>query len=265
MENQEQQQQETAPVEQPEVIEQPEVSAEKDFEGGFNAANGIEPAPEPEPEPTQEELDKALAERLGIASLAEDLKRLRSSNDKVSGLTGSLKQQIEQFRSQVSQASPVEISEEDFAELKQEYPELSQTLLPGLSRILSRRVPTQQEQVREVLEDKPVGLSREQLSMQDELTMRHEDWREVTRSDDYRAWVEALPEAKRRVAENSWSVAAAAAVLDEYKASRAPKQTQNRQERLEAAVTPRGKQTTPAQTNEDAFTAGFQSVRSGRL
>lgn len=101
--------------------------------------------------------------------------------------------------------------------------------------------------------------------MQDELTMRHEDWREIAESDDYRAWKESLSPAKRKIADESWSVQAVAAVLDEYKASRAPKPTQNRQERLEAAVTPRGKQTTPAQTNEDAFAAGFQSVRSGRL
>lgn len=244
------------------------------FEQGFAGVTG-EALDEPQP-PTQEELDAELVERLGLTGVRErleELDKLKERDAKVFGHLGNLKQQLEEFRTRLPQGAPqsaFEVTDEDFAELQTDYPDLAAAMKNVLNRAFSRGVPPADagvpEQPGAVSPAAPPAVSRtsDAVAMaQDELTVRHEDWREVAASPEFQAWKATLSPARREIAEGSWSVQAVSTLLDEFKAhqAQAQQQKQARQSRLEAAVTPRGRtQATPAQTQEDAFRAGFERV-----
>lgn len=266
MENEEQVQPvESAVAETVEVQEQAPAQDARDFERGFAQVAGTEVEPEPKPEEISDAMLAKLTEKLGIEGLREkiaEVETLKARDSKVFGSLGALKQRLDVLQSAGQQAKS--LSEDDFEELKAEYPEFAPMLVAGLNRALGGRAvaanPPQQEPAQE--QARPTGPDTALVrNMQDELTMRHEDWRDVVQSPGYAAWKGSLSPARQQIADNSWSVGAVAALLDDYKAAlAAPKKT--RQERLEAAIAPKGAaQPTPAQTAEDAFVAGFNSVR----
>lgn len=230
------------------------------FEQGF--ADGDEPAgQEPQQDSASQEpsedIINAVAAKLGIDDLKQRLSlvdELKGRESKVFGSLGAMRQKIDALQ----RGGVRQLSHDDFAELNAEYPDFAPLLVAGLNRALAGR-PAAEQEVRQPEPQRPSAPVRtvdDVALAQEELAISHGDWKEVVQTEGFQKWKAALSPQRQKVLDNSWNVAVLSRVLDEYKATLAPKKA--RQERLEAAITPRGVQrSTPAQTIEEAFLAGF--------
>lgn len=218
--------------------------------------------------PYTEKQIEMLGEKLGVSKLAEklaEIDRLRVISDKVSGRIGSLYQTVDALRklqqstAAVTPSVPPQEVEASMKELEEDYPELAQSLLPILKGLATQRPASEPTPAEPIFRLDPVEAKK------DELTLLHEDWQDIVQTPQFKAWKEALPPARRRIAEESWSVPAVAQILDEYKASR-KRPPENRKEsrtsRLAAAITPSGKSVAGQveMTLEEAFLAGFKGA-----
>lgn len=232
------------------------------------------PAPEPAavaaPKPkyakiTEEQLSQILAQ-------SDENKR---KFDQAFGKLGGMQQMIEQLRSSTAAGAPVEISAEDFAELKLEYPELTELTVKGMNKALSKMRgtgapdPVQLEQlVQQRLEAETPRIT-EEIEKKVELKLlarSHSDWKDVVNSQDFKTWLEKQPENVRKAAAESWDSNVTIPIIGSFKESRkaaAAKTTQavnSRQQRLQASVNPRGEGGVPSKpSDDDEFYAGFNS------
>lgn len=247
--------QEVAQVEQQEQHDQAQEEA-RAFEQGF--ADGDEPAgqePPKTPEPSEDVIN-AIAAKLGVEDIRQRLSlvdELKGRESKVFGSLGAMRQKIDALQ----RGGARQLSHDDFAELNAEYPDFAPLLVAGLNRALAGQPAVSQEvQPPEQQPSAPVRTVDDVALAQEELAISHGDWKDVVQTEGFQKWKASLSPQRKKVLDNSWNVAVLSRVLDEYKATLAPKKA--RQERLEAAITPRGVQrSTPAQTIEDAFLAGF--------
>ena len=239
---------------QTEVVDQgepaPEQSSDADFLAGFNEANGVEPEPEPEQPKiagyTEDEV-RALLEKAAKAD------KLEQSLSKAFGSLGSLKQRVDDLSSR-----PTGVSiKGDFKRLAQEYPEMAEAL---------------QEDLREAFaaQDQPAQAPQQNPELQqmtlDMVTLFHPKWKETIASQEWESWKQSLPPEKVSEIMASRSPATAVQYLNEFAdhQKQVSQQKQNRQSRLEAAVTPRGRQqTTPELTESDAFVKAFNATIRG--
>lgn len=277
-----------------EVVENQDVDvAQNDdsaFAAGFNEARGDEPpadelaaAPEPqasedapetpaaeEPAPQQtliagltEEQVKALLLKAGeVDTLAERI-------EKSFGKFGELNRTIQQLQ---QQRSGGQLSAASLKRLSEEFPEMAEMLASDLNEALSGTGgagqpafdPDQFDQVLSArVADIKIGLERE---MEKRLLKReHRDWETVVTSDDFKLWrANVLPAEESERLGNSWDSEFIADKLTEFKAwkGKAAASKENKQKRLEAAVTPRGDAGGPPTLNDDeAFLAGFKNAR----
>ena len=249
--------QEVAQVEQQEQHDQAQEEA-RAFEQGF-ADDGQdvarqEPAKAPEP---SEDVINAIAAKLGVEDIKQRLSlvdELKGRESKVFGSLGAMRQKIDALQ----RGGARQLSHDDFAELNAEYPDFAPLLVAGLNRALAGQPAVSQEvqPPEQQQPSAPVRTVDDVALAQEELAISHGDWKDVVQTEGFQKWKTSLSPQRQKVLDNSWNVAVLSRVLDEYKATLAPKKA--RQERLEAAITPRGVQrSTPAQTIEDAFLAGF--------
>ena len=96
------------------------------------------------------------------------------------------------------------------------------------------------------------------------LSVMHPDWKSIPSTPEFAQWKGTLAPDELQVVNDSWDALSVGDALTKFKAWKAQtvQAKQQRQSRLEAAVTPRGtRQPTPSMTEQDAFLAGFKSVR----
>lgn len=267
----EQVEQVAAPVEEP-AAEAPEQKQQADddaaFEAGFNAAAGQEPeeAPAVEPEPEPQEATFAGYKESEIKEMFEAVAALKQRESKIFGSMGALKQTIDSLRSQ-TQSAPVKLTPDSLKRLSKEFPEIAQMLAEDLSEALPSGGAAAPVNVDDIVEQKvQTRLSEASRALETRLlSMQHRDWQQVVQSPEFTGWKETLPEEVKTELDNSWDATFIGEKLSEFKEWRT-KSTQVKQtnkQRLAAAVAPtRGTATVrPAQTETDAFYAGFKAVR----
>lgn len=253
-------------VEPVEVFEQEAAPSQDDaaFQQGFDAAQGAEP--EPEPEPTKMFGKYTEDEAIALLDRISEVDKLKEREAKVFGTLGSLKQQLDQLRSQPSQVSAARI-DTTLRRVSAEYPEMAEALREDLAEALqggqgfdsSAMERSFNEQLEKV----------EKKNEQKLLSVMHPDWRKIPASQEFAQWKGTLSPDELQVVDDSWDAISVGESLSRFKAwkthtTQAAQAKQQRQNRLEAAVTPKGgSKPTPSQTDSDAFLAGFKSVRNG--
>lgn len=259
-------QQGNEPAAQEEQVAAPsETSDDAAFQAGFDTArSGGEPEPEPEPPKliagfTEDQVKELLQK-------ASEVDRLKERESKVFGSIGALRQAVDQLRNQPQSkaaAAPVNIA---LKRMSQEYPEMAESLMEDLKESLAGGVGGQAFDPRVV--DEIVNQRLDHTSKGYEmklLSVMHPDWRTIPASQEFAQWKGTLAPDELQIVNDSWDAIAVGDTLTKFKAWKAQtsQAKAQRQSRLEAAATPtRGARTpTPSMTENDAFVAGFKSVR----
>lgn len=261
----------------------PELVEGQDGEEGFDAGFAGEPAPTetPEPaaspaapveEPTEPEYAQItktqLQELLSQAASVGEMKTAhQQSLDKAFGQLGGLKQAIDRLQ---TGGRTVEVTEEDVADLRAEFPEIADLTLKALQKVIGKvQAPGGGEQPDvERMVNERVGATRQELidSRLDEIV--DGDWKAEVAAPQFNEWVNTQADDVKALV-LSPSLRDAARMLKLYRASKtaaaapAPAPTApavtTRQRQLEAAVNPRSSRAVAAtRTEEDEFDAGFK-------
>lgn len=219
---------------------------------------------------TEEQLNDLLATKARLEHFEQSSKQ---TLDKISGHTGSMKQAIEKLQSQTKNGKPVEITEEDVADIAAEFPELGKLQLKMLQKVVGKLHGTAgnnaepeakadmqqqpaftQEQLDQMVNDRLAASLpgvQERIERQFEaktLARSHPDWKEVVghpdispdaneSNNDFRKWLATQPELKAKL-NDSWDADEIGKAITAFKASANKENT--RKKRLEAAVVPRG-------------------------
>ena len=237
-----------------------------------------EPAVYVPPPPRYVRLTEDEAQRL--RSAADETVNLKQQLSRAFGTLGNMQQVINQIRNQTPAGAAVEITDEDFAELREDFPELEQRQRVGLERILKRAnlrgtaqaapATVDPEAMRSVAATIVHGEGLEDL---DDL---HPGWREIVgqpndSNNPYRRWLANQSDQYQELIHGTYSAAITKRSIDRFRAdqakARAPvaRQTPSRpeaarRERIAAAVAPRGNGQPPAPrqpTALDRFHEGF--------
>lgn len=239
-----------------------------DFSAGFDGT--ATPTPQHVEETAAPKLaqitEEQFTELLSKATAIDEIKAEQKKNfDAAFGKIGGLQQLLEQLKT----SSGVEVSVEDFEELKEEYPEMAELHVKGLNKALSKLRGGAIDTTKvEALITTKVAEARTQFQKQMEeeriaqLSEDHEDWQQVVQDEKFLKWKEALNEKERERLNNSWNPNFISKKLTEYKKSleSPPPKKSNRQEVIDAAVQPRGAGgPPPGPSDEDEFNAGFAS------
>ena len=248
-----------------EAVEQaaaPEATADDAaFQAGYDAArSGGEPKPEPEPPKliagfTEDQVKELLQK-------AAEVDQLKARESKMFGTLGSLKQAIDAVRNQpqAPQGGPVLISGA-LKRLSAEFPEMAALLSEDLNEALQGQPQAggiDQQAFRSELERSSKDMETKLL------TMAHKNWRQDVQTPEFAQWKGTLPPDELHIVNDSWDAVSVSAALDKFKEwrSAATQTKQVRQNRLEAAITPKGnRQPAPSMSDEDAFVQGFKSAR----
>lgn len=272
-----------------EVVAQDVVVDEAAFAAGFAEARGDEPpaetvvaAEEPAAEDTPPAAEEPQPQNL-IAGLTEEqvkdllikageVDSLRSQVDKLFGKHGEVNRTLQQLQARAEAGGPVEITEEDMAELAEDYPELAEKQLKVWQRVLAKHPGTASAAPQVDVEALSTGIRDELRTEFEERLIKHahRDFVDVVQSQDFNLWMTSqLNEADRNTLVASKDADLIIDRLDQFKSwqEAAAKQAKQKQKRLEGAVTPRGDSSPlpTTQSEEEAFAAGFNSVRAGRL
>jgi len=246
-----------------------------DFNSGYddNETTTVTPALEVvTPEEVTPEVEYAQIPKSDYESIQSKLAELEtlkaeqaSKFDKAFGALGGLKQSIESFRSQST--GQIEISPEDFEELRANYPEVADDQIKGLQRVFSKLKggatdPTVVERmVQERLAPELQKISSEFQGklIEIQLESAHSDWKEVVTKKEFTDWMdkEGLQDSNDPKVVNSY--------ISKYKEASKPKEKaedkpSTRQQRFSAAVTPKGNGANPApnKTEYDDFLSGYE-------
>lgn len=277
------------------VVDQTEEQAAASFAAGFDDALPADTAtaqgsgtasqqPEqPETPPAEEYVQLTRQDFEKIMAATEKVGTYGSQFDKVFGTIGNLQQQQQQLigrlQSETPRGSSVKIDDEDFAELKENFPELAGQTKAAIERIFKKAnlvgtgtpasVMVDPDKVRETWRTQRI---REEL---EELTDLHPDWQTIVgrpedQSNEFRQWLNKQPEDYQNRVSNTTSARVTARAIDRFLETRqqpqpartpTPATTTNiRRARMMEAVQPTGTGTRPApqrQTAEDEFRSGF--------
>lgn len=262
----------------PEV--QDDTSAIEAMSAGYNKQRGIEPEIETEAEvveaavevvpqaPPQPTLDDAVAElKQRIAALDETPASVR----KIYGELGNIQRTIKELKSQpVSSAPSAELTEAltQAEAVAEEFPELAGPLVKVLKQLGARPVaassPNTDVDVDAVVESRVKQL-READAIE-ELSDEHPDFMTVRETPEYKEWLDSKDAAYRDKFLHTWNPRVVSKGLTEFKAWRDKAQAAQagRQERLTAAITPKGEggSEQPSKLPDSAgLSAGYNKVR----
>ena len=237
------------------------------FAAGFSGEEA-KPIAEPEPDPEEQSIQDFLKEFEELKAKAAEIDKLKEREQRIYGTLGSLKQSIDQLRSQPRpSATAVQVTKEKFAKLGQMFPEMAELLAEDLNGVLTGvgATPADPSQFEQTFDSKLTErLQQSQQAMQQQfeakvLTVMHPDWRQVVPSPEFQQWKQSLPEETRAELDTSWDAEFIGSKLNEFKdwKSKATQGQQAKQRRLEAAITPKGGAQAPVPTVEDAFIQGF--------
>lgn len=259
----------TAPTETPEPKD-----ADKDD------VQDADPAPAPATpkyvQITQEQLDSLMA----TAARIEEIKATATTQiDKAFGKIGGVERLISDLQKATPAGQSVQISEDDFAELAEDYPELAEMQLKGLTRVLAKmnvRGVANSDSfdpeklnalVTQRMEPALKGVEQqvEQKVQSILLGREHKDWREVVGQPDaqneFRKWLATQPGEFQKELNTTYDAEVISGALTKFKASvKAKAAISQRQSRISAAVNEKGaggSADAPADDDDD-FNEGFR-------
>lgn len=264
------------------------LAEDTDFNAGFEAVaptetpdeDTPEATPEPTPAPveapklaqiTEEQFQDLLKKATEIDAIkADQTKRF----DSAFGHIGQFKQQLEKLQATGTGGKPIELTPEDFAELRAEYPDLVEPTVKGLSKVLSRiqgqapdtskleqQFATQSAQTRTEVIDAHLD------------AIVDGDWRAERNSPAFTAWEATWTDKEKELA-NGVSLRDAASLMRMYQKVKSipavavnpvatpaptPAPVSSRTRVLQAAVNPKGSAAvsrTPS--DDDEFDAAFK-------
>lgn len=268
------------------------------MEAAFAEARGDEPpaeepkaAGEPAPAESEQQPDAQVDEQqpaeeaqppVLIAGLTEDqlkaallkvgqVDELNGQLRKAFGRMGELQGHIQQL--QKSGSGGVKLSADKLKRLSSEFPEMAQMIAEDLSEALGSGGgpafdPSQVDQL--VSERLTAAEEKIQKEMEKRwLTRQHKDWQQVVASDDFNLWVQnVLTEEEAEQFVNSWDAEYVSEKLSEFKrwnqqSIDAKRSKEEKQKRLESAVTPSGTRSEPnaTMTEDEAMDAAYRASR----
>lgn len=287
-----------------------ESAAAQAFSEGFGETPESTPTPAPAaaevptPEPTAES-EPAKPEYVQItkedwekttAALTQLKDQLKHGLDSANGRLGSLQDVVQKRIAATPKGQKIQITAEDFAELKDEFPLLVESQLKGLNRVLEKLSGTGQVQdpdpeptppappIDEIAVKRAARQEQENIARQ-WVADEHEDWDTIVGlpgpngepppETEFRKWVATKPEAQQKKIWSSWNPYLLSRAITEFKEHQQQLQTPKpskpaqpddadaRRARLQSGVTPRsaggaGGGST-AQTELQAFKEGFAS------
>lgn len=198
--------------------------------------------------------------------------------DTAFGKIGGIQQLVTQLQSSTQAGKPVELTDEDVADMTAEYPELGALQLKVLQKVVGKLRGTGsidpamvdqrvQERINPEIEKIKDEVRREYANKftDFELKSYHRDWNAVVKSPEFKTWMDKLPEAERTTLMNSEDASVVAQTIDKFKASTKPvkapiKEISSRQKQLAAAAaTPRstGGHAAAGSSPEDEMTSGY--------
>jgi hypothetical protein len=234
--------------------ETPEVNAEEQT----NVAE--ETAPPKLAQITEEQFQALMAK----ADSVDEMKAENQRNlEKVFGHIGGMKQAVERIQGRAG--APIEITQEDFSELRGEFPEIADLTLAAFKKVaakLTGGAPT--PDFKDLISTEVADTKRELIhSRLDEIV--DGDWTQEVNTPGFTEWLAKQDAATQQLAQST-SVRDAAAMLRKYvKAKSTPEATTaapntTRQRQLAAAVNPKSAGAKPSVTSEeDEFDAGFKN------
>lgn len=219
---------------------------------------------------TKDQLESLMAR----AQEVDNLKAVPQRIDQAFGKLGNVErilQSLQKQQTEQPQGQPLQLSEADFAELKQQFPEVAELHLKGMQRVLERiKIPGADPQAIEKVVSERTAAVRTELvdSRLDEIV--DGDWRQEVNSQAFKDWLPKQPAEVQALADSD-SLRDAATLMRKFKSFRdnpAPAPAQPAQAAtptvksrvIAAAVPPRGNQAVSRQPTEaDEFEAGFKS------
>lgn len=271
----------TPPVETAKVVEQPKVEAEPDD------PKGKETAPPEKPKYIRVTEQEWLNTKAALGKVPA----LESQLAKLTGLEDRLAQQIiEKVRSQTPSGLNVEMSDEDFADLAEEFPELAKVTRSVLEKVFkktsikgtgpaepAKEAPSPGAVDSDAVKQEVARVLRER----DEEALKEEfpDWGKIIgqpavdggpppEGNAFRAWLDKQDEGYRKKIAETESHADIHGAIRRFMASQkppadaAPDKGAARRAVIEAAVTPRVDKSPPerskAKTEEEAFAEGYR-------
>lgn len=232
---------------------------------------------------TEQDWNNTKAAAGKVASLESQVAKLMGSMPKGDQL---VQQVLESVRSQTPAGLNVEISEEDFADLAADFPELAKHTRSSLEKIFKKanvrgtgpaQPPAPAVDIDAAVEK--VLLSREA----DALAKAYPDWSDIVgrppaegapipEDNAFRAWLATQPADYQQEIRQTKSPAEVKAAIDKFKATprtttpATPDRAAARRAVIEDAVTPRAEGNPPPlnspQSAEEAFGKGFKAVKA---
>lgn len=240
--------------------------------------------PEPVPEVKYAQItEQQLSDILSTAHSVEEIKAaLEKTRNDAFGEMGGLKRTLKQLQEATPAGEPIVVSAEDLAELKEEFPEMTDKMAKGLTRVLAKvkgtgKAAVLDQAALDAAMATKLAEGRETITKEqaiERLTDKHENWREIIGPKDspteFRTWLKTQEAAYAATVLETWNPREVAKAIDKFQehqkkkpAPPAPKPG-SRAARLEEAVPSRGNPTpaTPReQTEQEAMVAGFSTGR----
>lgn len=250
---------------------------DNDFDAGFSE-DTVTPTEKPEtteapaePAPQAPKYAQITEEQYQhLLSRATAIDEIKAAQEKQFGTAfgkiGGIERLVNQLQAAAPAGQSIEVSEDDFDELRADFPELAAMQVKGLNKALAKvrgsgpavdpemleqriqeRLAPEIQRVREEASQKIVDLT---------IRQQHRDWNKVVRSPEFAEWLAAKPQAERDAIQYSDDPDVVADHITTFKA--AAKAATTRAKRFDQAVTPRGTGGhAPAPDDDDEFNAGF--------
>jgi len=245
--------------------------AETPAEPPAEAPAPAEPPAAPKYAQITEDEYKALVER--AAQIDEIKADTTKKLDTAFGKLGDLNRVIAGLQQNTPTGQAIEVSEQDFSELLEQYPEMTALQIQGLNRVLSKfkgtgGIPSEQvgalvdQRVKETIGD--VSQIVEATVSERLLKKEFGDWRSIVGAPDdskneFRQWLKSLPAQRQSELNTTYdSDVISSAIRDFQAAKKKADEIQERKSRLAAAVTPRSAPGNASPIDDDE-SAGFKA------
>lgn len=244
-----------------EATQQPEATAE------------ASPPPPPEPKYVQITEDDWQALQQRAAKVDEISATFGKRLDQAFGKVGGIERVISEMQTKTPEGEAVQVTDEDFADLKNEYPELAALHISGLNKVLSKLKGTggaNPEAIEKIVTERVTAATaaiRTELVNATLDAVVDGEWLKEVNSPAFDDWIKTQPNDVKALAESD-SLNDAKRMLRLYKQAKdtppaplppVPKNT-TRARQIAAAVTPKGDGGhPPGPTEDDEFNAGFKS------
>jgi hypothetical protein len=163
---------------------------------------------------------------------------------KLYGKIGELNRNLQELQKKGSGGTALNVAGLQFTKLKENFPELAEMLVEGLSEVqVNGGSGLTLEDVERLSNEKVAGVKTElQQEMQVSLLrIQHPDYSEVHKSDEFKVWKQTLPEDEQTKIEESWDAAYLSGVFNKFKDWRKERtqSSQQRKDRLKGALRPK--------------------------